>query len=52
MRKENKLLMDKDKTAEVVKTLSQLNEVSKELESIINANRELQDQIKKKKESL
>ena len=44
--------MEKDKTAEVAKTLTQLNEISKELEAIINSNRELQDQIKKKKEGL
>jgi hypothetical protein len=52
LRKDNKILMEKDKSAEVAKILPQINEISKELETIIYSNRELQDQIKKKKEGL
>jgi cell division septum initiation protein DivIVA len=51
MRKENKVLMEKDKSVELAKVSQFLDEVSKELEGITNANRELQDQIKKKKEN-
>ena len=51
MRKENKFLMDKDKTAELVKVTQYLDEVTKELDAIANSNRELQEQIKKKKEN-
>jgi hypothetical protein len=51
MRKENKLLVKKDKSLELAKVTQFLEEVSKELDAITNANRELQDQIKKKKEN-
>jgi hypothetical protein len=49
MRKENKALIDKDKTQILPKFTSEFDELTYEFDLITNANRDIQDQIKKKK---